>query len=400
MSNVETAVDQKINLSTVNQNRIRYMMRDLKIPLTTSTNDFIKENWQDILAYIPTSKYVTSTKRDYLILVQKLMKDLDMIEQSKIVNKEAIKFIREFNDKETDNTLTSKSELTNWTDHDTLLKAVDVLRRQYLSKKSLLSFYQYLVLGIYVLQPPLRYNYHDMQLVYSIDDMDEDLGINYLLINKNKLIIYLNNDKVQKVYGQGRIQIINDQLVKDIRNSVKLFPRSYLFTDLNDTRQPMKRSSFIWLLEHSIPGQKISVDLLRSSYITWFYSNDYSIKDKDTLAKMMRHSRQTAEISYNKIINIDEHMNMRKAVKDVDDQENVNTDDTDDTDHTDDTELSSEDKKLLRVRKLEKNNYHKNSFENARKKYIYYINKNNKQPTKRLIDKYSLKHVNGKWEFE
>jgi len=53
----------------------------------------------------------------------------------------------------------------------------------------------------------------------------------------------------------------------------------------------------IFKLEKKVVG----IDILRSSYITWFYDKYQAIAARDDLAKKMRHSRSIAESNYRKI---------------------------------------------------------------------------------------------------
>ena len=46
----------------------------------------------------------------------------------------------------------------------------------------------------------------------------------------------------------------------------------------------------------------ITIDIMRSSYITHFYEQNRTYKSRDVLAKQMRHSQQTATRNYNKVL--------------------------------------------------------------------------------------------------
>ena len=45
--------------------------------------------------------------------------------------------------------------------------------------------------------------------------------------------------------------------------------------------------------------------MMRSSYITWFYSENLNFGARDKLAKTMRHSGSTAARNYNKIFDVE-----------------------------------------------------------------------------------------------
>ena len=67
-------------------------------------------------------------------------------------------------------------------------------------------------------------------------------------------------------------------------------------------------------------GKHIGINILRSSYITWFYLTHPGINDRDKLALKMRHSRQVAELHYNKIIT----EKVEELIEDVADEKNIN----------------------------------------------------------------------------
>jgi hypothetical protein len=77
----------------------------------------------------------------------------------------------------------------------------------------------------------------------------------------------------------------------------------------------ISQNTFIQWLRDISKVEGITNDIMRSSYITWFYSNNQRYIDRDTLSKQMRHSINTASRNYNKVIESEE----------VDKQNNVET---------------------------------------------------------------------------
>ena len=56
------------------------------------------------------------------------------------------------------------------------------------------------------------------------------------------------------------------------------------------------------MLKQCFPGKRVTVDILRSAYIINFYNDArHSLKEKDEVARLMRHSSRIAEREYNKI---------------------------------------------------------------------------------------------------
>ena len=81
---------------------------------------------------------------------------------------------------------------------------------------------------------------------------------------------------------------------------------------MSDPNKPLGKQNFENLLSECMPDKKLSVDLIRSAYITHMYNKpNFTIAQRNELAKQMRHSRNIAELSYQKmnipsVINEDE----------------------------------------------------------------------------------------------
>ena len=121
---------------------------------------------------------------------------------------------------------------------------------------------------------------------------------NFLLNDKGKFTILINHDKVIKSHGKAAIPLPDD-LNNVIVESLAKFPREYLFT--STTGKEMDDKAFSRLLEKIIPGRKLGIDNLRSSYITWFYGEHHDVNSREALAKAMRHSLDLAMRSYHKV---------------------------------------------------------------------------------------------------
>ena len=64
---------------------------------------------------------------------------------------------------------------------------------------------------------------------------------------------------------------------------------------------------FKLIIESNNNINEINNDIMRSSYINWFYSTERNTNEKEKLAHQMRHSIKTAQTNYLKIINSKEN---------------------------------------------------------------------------------------------
>ena len=163
----------------------------------------------------------------------------------------------------------------------------------------------YLTICLYTLQPPLRLDYKNMEIVDTPLKVMRKKDQNYLL--KNNLMdktytIIINKDKVIKSHGKGKIPIIDNDLNKIIDESLKIFPRKYLLSKYDNGDVPIGKQGLELLLRYIFKPFNISVDILRSAYITNAFSNPkMTLQNKEDLMKQMRSSLNMAEVMYKKI---------------------------------------------------------------------------------------------------
>jgi hypothetical protein len=181
--------------------------------------------------------------------------------------------------------------LTNTTDNDNLIE-----------------HYKYLLLSLLVLQPPVRTSFYTTAR-YLDRQADEQKNINYVYTlnrGKQQAFLIINKDKASnyKLYNTNKhlskIEIIDDSLAKLIANSFLKFPRAYLF-QINS--KPISSSTLLKWLRDITGVDGLTVDIMRSSYITWFYSENQTYGARDDLSKKMRHSQATASKNYFKVFN-------------------------------------------------------------------------------------------------
>ena len=141
---------------------------------------------------------------------------------------------------------------------------------------------------------------------------DNDKQNNYIWISKRgslKIYHIVNNDKLTKtkIYSMSKqlsyIKINDQNLVKLIYNSYEQYPRNYLF---EIDGKPITQPTYLSWLRKITNVKNINNDIMRSSYINWFYSNNnITFAQKEQLAHQMRHSVLTSQKNYLKVLNDD-----------------------------------------------------------------------------------------------
>ena len=157
--------------------------------------------------------------------------------------------------------------------------------------------FQHLLLALYTMQPPIRREYSDMRIVTRV--LHAAAG-NYLLRSEPAAYtVVLNRDKVSRHAGPASFKL-SRALGNIIEQSLQRHPRAYLLSLLHTPDKPLGGQCFDRLLAGIWPERKVTVNVLRSAYVTAFYDQHPDIPARAGLATLMRHSRSTAELSYYK----------------------------------------------------------------------------------------------------
>lgn len=187
---------------------------------------------------------------------------------------------------------------------------------------NIIDHYKYLLLTLLVKQPPLRPDFYRSAKIINNIDKDDNIN-NFIYINRRgslKAYYIINKDKVSnyKLYNMKpnlkKIEIIDDDVIKLLDYSFKTFPRRYLF-EINGKQ--ISYDTILKWLRNITKVNNINFDIMRSSYITWFYKNKSNYSDKNKLAKQMRHTVKTAMINYNKIDDTDINDNVDNNGEDI-----------------------------------------------------------------------------------
>ena len=185
--------------------------------------------------------------------------------------------------------------------------------------------FDWLAFVVMICQPPLRGDWADMKLSGSWRECTELHPLpkddrNYLHQKDGKFqtremgqltsrfVMCINNDKVSDKKGSD--QIACSLFVSDcLTISFKLWPRTCAFCAKDSPNRPYGESLSEYLRDIRNPWSGLhnlhqGTQLLRSSYVTWFYNKRNPQPDhnaKETLARCMRHNWTIAETNYRKL---------------------------------------------------------------------------------------------------
>jgi hypothetical protein len=149
----------------------------------------------------------------------------------------------------------------------------------------------HLIVSLYTLLPPLRNDFVKMKVVSEIPT---DASGNYLVVNPKTSQIILNEFKTSRKYGTQTIPI-SSKLHTIIKKYLKAHPTDVLF---NITENMMSKK--VGDVFEKLLGKRVTINILRHSYISYMKRKEPSLKEKEGLAKSMMHSVSMDEV-YRKI---------------------------------------------------------------------------------------------------
>lgn len=219
-----------------------------------------------------------------------------------IFKEEAFKLKKDSDNIESENKLTSIKEKENFRSYSYFIEKLNSI--EYNNIKNIKDHFKYLYLALLIYQPPLRTSfYYTSKFIYNIEDNNKIN--NYIYINNNNISYIVNQDKVSnsKLYSMNLnlsiIDIKNIKLLNLIKDSLNKYPRKFLF-ELN--KKSITEITLSKWLKSITELEGISIDIMRSVYITYFYNNNVTYKSREELSKQMRHSQNTASKNYFKVI--------------------------------------------------------------------------------------------------
>ena len=342
---------------------------------------WIQDNVDDVIKMMherEASNYWTiGTYRIYYEAVANILLSIDKNKNKDICNDIFLKAkkIREQEQIEIEKQTLSKKQLENFITYDDIGKAyINYWLPRF---ESLKDHYRFLILALNYLIPPMRNNFHNLNVV-SFKPPDDDQ--NYLQKTESDYILHLRKDKCTKNKGPVEITLTEDlycnstgrkfvdgsMLKVILDNSFKYFPRNYLLSSTLNINTPMSLSSFNHILSCMFGAKTITQNSFRKAFVNHFYADakGLSIGEKKIIAKRMRHTTNTAECYYKKV-------NIPKP----------------------DTKY----RKSNNTMALEY--YHRNKATVNRANTIKRYNANpDMNPRRKTIAKYDLQYVDGKWK--
>lgn len=192
------------------------------------------------------------------------------------------------------------SEVNNMiNDMATEIKNRKIKKKEDLTPKDKSLLQSYILFNIYT-RLPMRNDLAGMEAInkraYNKLSEEDKKEKNYLVVNKNKMFMVLNNYKTSAKYKELDIDIPKD-LEKLLRLYIRINGMGVLFK--SSTGKPLSRNALSQLLLKETKkrmGKSISTTMLRKIYLSSKYGKVKEEMEKD--AKVMGHSKEMAQSVY------------------------------------------------------------------------------------------------------
>lgn len=272
--------------------------------LNIEKDDFVNTmNKRLLFKYIMENpNWLDSTKENYLFCIARKLNILKNARQAKWFSEQAYNLSVKRAENEGQNGLDIK-EQESWRPHQFFVDKLNTLQQE--ANISMTQHMKILLLTLLTHQPPLRTSFYTSAMLIREKDANDKKN-NYIYINRrgsSKVQYIVNKDKASnyKIYNMNKNLSFIDvegEAKKALLESYENFPRNYL---LEINGKPITDSTLLRWLRDITEVSNINIDIMRSSYITWFYETHPQYNDRDKLSRLMRHSQKTAQLNYNKV---------------------------------------------------------------------------------------------------
>ena len=357
-----------------------YMNKNFK---NINEYSFINENKRQLMSIIEKNNNWGSSSKEslFFMIARFLMIDNPNDKYVKLYQEAGFKLLQENRAKENENQQDEK-EIENYKPHNYF---IDILNSVNVDDiKTQIEHYQYLLLALLTYQPPLRTNFYvSAKIIRSMKENDKTN--NFIWISRKgsiKIFYIVNDDKVSKtkIYAMNKnlsyIKLEDNNLIKLINDSYEKYPREYLF-EINN--KPISQTTYLNWLRKITEVSQINNDIMRSSYVNWFYEHNKKLSDREKLAYQMRHSVLTSQRNYLKVFEPEDTKEKPEIIQTTE-------------------ELKKEiDKLKEQLNKCQSDKaIDESKFNKNRRDVIYKINKKNVKPREETLKKYNIVYDDNK----
>ena len=149
--------------------------------------------------------------------------------------------------------------------------------------------FERLLIAFYTLMEPIRADYYATEIIQNNEKPTEE---NYVLLSDTYCKLFVNDFKTKGKHDTIE-NILPNNLLEELKESLKKYPRKYIFV-MDDKKTPFTRKLFSnWACRtlSRILKKPMSLTVLRHVYISYKLKSTTSKEELKEIAKKMGHSR-------------------------------------------------------------------------------------------------------------
>jgi len=181
----------------------------------------------------------------------------------------------------------------NWVNYDDIVKKLELLKnktnailklgQKCYTMKEMQDIQEYVILSLYTLIPPRRLTDFIFMKYQNYDEEDD----NYIDFDKKKLVF--NIYKTAKIY-KTQTESLPDRLANILKKWIKIIDGRSDFILIDRNFDQLSQAQLQQRINKIFGGKKVSVNIIRHSYLSRKYGNDTDLKERLDDAKAMGHS--------------------------------------------------------------------------------------------------------------
>jgi hypothetical protein len=261
------------------------------------------------------------TKRNYIIAIAKTMMKLKTYKEDNEIGITAKALITEYkklSEKKIKTGSSSGTKIKSFLTYEKLCQKRDLVAAQYKRYGNAKLSTMHLLLSLVTLQPPLRLSHYlNLEIIKTQEQLNtiiENIKTenssstgNLLFCDtvNRRVSYYLFSDKTAS-NSNPIIMEYNQELSTIILDSIDTYPRKYLFSGKHSSEKSMSKQMVQLLIFDTFNREnlRMSMKLMRNAYIIEFYKQKENSVERSNIAKLMRHTEETAMSIYNKYRNV------------------------------------------------------------------------------------------------
>lgn len=261
------------------------------------------------------SHYKPASRKLYIVPIVVFLKGCNVGDLHSKYSEELEKCIKENASKDNLEQTKTEPELKNWITLKDVKNKIDklqrIIRKRIVGKKleeidleDRRIITHHLILNLYSKMNPLCNDYAEVKIVpHGQVQSEADQKLNVLVEGPpGSYTMLLRHYKTHKAYGDKTIPFPRS-VNKIVSDSLKLFPRRYLLSNLTNGDQPMSPAylskTFGQIFEKE--GKHIGSWMLRKIFLSELYKDEVTLKERHAIAASMGHSAEIAERVYRRV---------------------------------------------------------------------------------------------------